>query len=86
MKKISKTEAEKEIKEFFEKIKTKTPREIKKIKTLAMKDNIPLKNLRKKFCEKCFSPYSEKEKIRIKNKIKSVECLNCGKISRWKME
>jgi RNase P subunit RPR2 len=86
MKKISKTEAEKEVKEFFEEIKNKTPKEINKIRKLAMSYNLPLKHLKKRFCKKCFNPYSGKEKIRIKNKIKSVECLNCNKISRWKVE
>ncbi len=84
MKKISKTEAEKEINNFLEKIKSKSPKEVKKIKKLAMSQNIPLKEKRKLFCKECFTPYSGKEKTRIKNKIKSIECLNCEKISRWK--
>ena len=55
MKKLSKTETRKEIGEFFKDIKTKTPKEIKKIKKLAMKQNIKLGDKRKKFCQKCFS-------------------------------
>ncbi|MDD5012094.1 MAG: hypothetical protein PHQ66_00395 [Candidatus Nanoarchaeia archaeon] len=86
MKNVSKTEAEKEIKNFFEKIKHKSPREIKKIKKLAMSRNIPLKEGRKLFCKYCFVPHSGKEKIRIKNKIKSITCDNCKKISRWKIK
>jgi RNase P subunit RPR2 len=86
MKNISKTEAGKEIKKFFEDVENKTPKEIRKIKNLAMSYNLPLKDLKKKFCKECFAPYSGEEKVRIKNKIKSVECLNCNKISRWKMK
>jgi len=83
--KISKQETEKEIEKFFEKIKVKTSREIKKIKKLAMSKNISLKEKRKLFCKKCFTPFSGKEKIRINNKIKSVECKNCGNVVRWKL-
>ena len=85
MKRISKTETEKQVKEFFENIESKTAKEVKKIKKLAMSQNSPLKDLRKKFCSKCFSPFGN-SKIRIKNKMKIVECENCGRISRWKLK
>jgi RNase P subunit RPR2 len=85
-KNLSKSEVVKQIEEFFLNIKNKTPKEIKKIKRLAMKYNIPLKKKRKLFCGKCLMPYSGKEKNRIKNKIKSTECGNCGKINRWKIK
>jgi RNase P subunit RPR2 len=85
MKKISKTEAEKQINDFFKDIKNKSPGEIKKIKKIAMSYKFPLKEKRKLFCSFCFTPYSGKEKIRIKNKIKSIICDNCGKIARWKL-
>jgi RNase P subunit RPR2 len=85
MKKFSKTETEKKIENFFESIENKSPKEIKKIKKLAMSQNISLKGLKKKFCKKCFSPL-ENSKIRIKNGIKSVECKNCKEINRWKMK
>lgn len=84
VKKISKTETEKQIKEFFQDIKNKTPREIKKMKKLAMSKNISLKELRKKFCKKCYSAYRT-PKIRIKDNIKSIACENCKNISRWKI-
>ena len=80
--KFSKTEAKKEIQEFFSNIKNKTSREIKKIKRLAMKHNISIKEKRKLFCKKCFAPYKN-PKIRIKNKIKSVTCKECGYVARW---
>jgi len=83
MKKISRLETEKEIKEFFENIKNKVPKDIKKIKKLAMSHNIQLKELRKKFCKKC---YSSNLKIKgIKGKIKTIECKNCGNLMKWKL-
>ena len=85
MKKISKAGSEIKIKEFFEDIENKSSKEVKKIKKLAMSNNIPLKELRKKFCKKCCSPLGN-SKIRIRNGIKSVECKNCGIINRWKIK
>jgi RNase P subunit RPR2 len=84
-KKISRTEAKKQIEEFFLNIKGKTPKEVKKIKKLAMGFNLPLKEKRKTFCKKCLSLYKVK-KIRIRNKIKSVVCGNCGYVSRWRIK
>jgi len=81
---LSKLETKKQVEEFFLDIKNKTPKEIKKIKRLAMSHNIPLKEKRKLFCKKCYSAY-RKPKIRIRKKIKSVECENCGEKSRWKL-
>ncbi|MCK9568352.1 hypothetical protein M0R72_05365 [Candidatus Pacearchaeota archaeon] len=86
MKKLSKTELVQEVKNFFSEIKNKSQKEIKEIKKLAMGQNISLKENRKLFCKYCLNPYSGKEKIRIKNKIKSVECLHCKKISRQKIK
>ncbi|MEK6827391.1 MAG: hypothetical protein AABX99_02800 [Nanoarchaeota archaeon] len=85
MKKLSKTETEKKIKEFFENIEGKTPKEVRKIKKLAMSQNISLKDLRKKFCKKCFTPLGN-SKTRIKNKMKIINCKNCGHVSRWKIK
>lgn len=86
MKKFSKTESKEKIEEFFSDTKNRTPKEIKKIKRISMSHNLPLKDKRKLFCENCLAPYSGKEKIRIKKGVKSVECLNCKKISRWKIK
>ena len=85
MKKSSKTEAQKEIKEFFENIHKKNPKEVKKIKKLAMSYNIPLGVLRKKFCKKCFSPYKN-PKVRIKGDKKIIICKNCEYINRLKIK
>jgi len=84
--KISKTETENKINEFFQGIKNKGPKEIKKIKKLAMNQNVPLNENRKLFCKYCLKPYSGKEKVRIKKGIKSITCNNCEKISRWKIK
>ena len=84
-KKSSKSEAKKQIQEFFSNIKNKSLNEVKKIKRLAMSQNIPLKELRKKFCKKCLVPYKN-PKIRIKNKIKIITCENCDYVSRWKIK
>jgi len=84
-KKRNKKEVEKEIRIFFSKIKNKTPKEVKKIKRLAMSYNIKLKDKRKKFCKYCLAPFKGNEKIRINKKIKNITCNNCGKTSRWKI-
>jgi len=84
-KKLPKTEVQKQINEFFSDIKDKTPKQIKKIKKLAMRNSIQLKELRKKFCKKCYSVYRN-PKIRIKNKMKSVICKNCNRVNRWRMK
>ena len=82
--KLSKSEVQEKIKEFFRGIKNKTPKEIKKIKKLAMSKNVPLKKLRKTFCKNCFAPYKT-PKIRIKKKLKTIFCEKCGGISRYKI-
>ena len=83
MKKISKTEAKEIVEQFFKDIQNKNPDEIKKIKKLAITQNIKLKENRKKFCKKCFS--SNLKTIGTKNKIKRVRCESCGNIGRWKI-
>ncbi len=85
MKKLPKKEAEKIIEEFFKDIKDKTPREVKRIKKLAMRHNIKLGEKRKLFCKKCFGPYKNPA-IRIKKGLISINCENCGYVSRWKIK
>jgi RNase P subunit RPR2 len=82
--KLSKTEAKKEIEEFFKDIKDKAPKEIKKIKKFSASYKIPLKKKRKTFCKKCFSAYKF-PKIRIKSGKKTIECENCSYKSRYKI-
>lgn len=83
--KISKTDVQNQIDDFFKNIREKSSSDIKKIKKIAMSKKIPLKEKRKLFCKYCLNPYKGLEKIRIKNKIKSIECHKCGKVSRWKI-
>lgn len=83
MKKISKTEAKEQIEDFFKNIEEKNPKEIKKVKRLAMSHNIKLGERRKKFCKKC---YSTKLKIKSIKKVKTVECQDCKNIMRWKIK
>ena len=84
MKKISKLEAREKIKDFFMDVGNKKAKDVKKIKKIAMSQNIPLKELRKEFCKRCYSPL--KGKTRINNKIKSIVCKECGNTTRWKIK
>lgn len=82
--KITKKQAEEKIKEFFSDLEKKTPEQVRKIKKLAMHHKIKLKDLRKKFCQKCYSP--KLKVLGIKRKVKRVVCENCGKVMRWKIK
>jgi len=81
---ISKIQAKGEIEKFFSNIQNKTPKEIEKIKNLAKSHKICMKNYKKSFCKKCFTPYKN-PKIRIKNKLKSVLCKNCRYVARYNL-
>ena len=81
--KFSKKQAVEEIEEFFKDVKSKTPKEIKKVKRLAMSKNIPLGSKRKLFCGKCFSP--DLKVVGIKKSFKKVECRGCGRVGKWKL-
>ena len=77
--------AEEKIKEIFS--KNPTPKEIKKVKRLAMNKKIRLGDLKKKFCEKCYLFFnSENSEIRIKKGIKIIKCNACGQINRYKLK
>jgi len=80
--KSNKTEAIKKIGEFFRNKHSKE--EVRKIKKLAMSHQIKLRDLRKKFCKKCYSMNLRTRKI--KNKIKSVKCEDCESLMRWKLK
>jgi ribosomal protein L5 len=84
MKKLSKTEAKERVEELFKDVKNKSPKEIKKIKKLAMSYNIKIGDKRKKFCGKCYS--SKLKLIGVKNKVKRVKCESCENVSRWKIK
>ena len=81
-KEISKKEAINQIEKFFEEIKNKRPKEIKKIKKLAMNNKIRIKDKRKLFCKYCLTPFNE-SKIRIRDSKKIITCNKCNKISRY---
>ncbi|MFQ5531990.1 MAG: hypothetical protein ACE5ES_05215 [Candidatus Nanoarchaeia archaeon] len=85
MKKIPKSEAKETIELFFKDILNKTPKQVKKIKKLAMRYNIALKEKRKLFCKKCYAPYKN-PKIRIKKGHKTIVCEECKYVSRWKLK
>lgn len=82
--KTIKNQARLEIKQFFGNLKCKSPKEVKKIRRLAMKHNIKLGTLRKKFCKKCFS--TDLKIKSVKNKTKTVQCKDCKNIMRWKIK
>jgi RNase P subunit RPR2 len=88
MKKDSKKEIEKKIKEFFEKLVEKTAEDVKKIKKLGMSLNIRLGELRKNFCKKCLTPCIPGItcEVRIKGKLKNVKCRLCKTVNRWKIK
>jgi len=83
--KLSKSEVKKEIEEFFKNIKEKSPKEIKKIKRLAMSQNIKLGEKRKLFCKKCFCAFSFPS-IKIKNDFITITCEKCKHKNRWKIK
>ena len=82
---LSKTDVEKQIEEFFQEIGERTPKEIKKIKRLAMAYSIKLGEKRKTFCKKCFMPHKDVS-IRVKNDMITRICEKCGNKSRWKVK
>ena len=84
--KISKTEAQEKIKDFFSHIKHKSPEEVKKIKKLAMSHNIKLGDKRKLFCKKCLAPYGRDSSMNIKNGFISIDCGKCNFKNRWKFK
>jgi len=81
----SKADAKKQIEEFFENIKDKSPKDIKKIKKFAMRYKIPLKENRKLFCKNCLNPHKNPS-IRVKDGLIKINCGECGYTSQWKIK
>jgi len=81
-KKKNRLEVKEEILNFFESIRLKKPSEVKKIKKIAMHNNIKLGILKRKFCSKCFFPLENPRKRLNKGKI-NITCRNCGNIKRY---
>jgi RNase P subunit RPR2 len=71
---ISKQKAQKEIENFIKK-EHFSKDELKKIKKIARRGKVKLKELRKRYCKKCESIL--KGKLRIKNQHKITECSRC---------
>ncbi len=87
-KKTNKEEAKFAIESFFKNTKDKNPKDVKKIKKLAMSHNIKLGEERKKFCKNCNNIFvlGKNCEIKINKKTKSIKCLNCDFINRWKLK
>ncbi len=81
--KINKEEAKEKINSFFQR-ENFTAEEMRKIKRLAMKFRIPLKEKRKLFCKKCLNKL--KGKTRISKAHKITICSFCGYKNRFKMK
>ena len=79
---ISKAEAKDKIDKFFQRGKF-DKEEMRKIKRMAMKYRIPLKEHKNQFCKKCLNEL--KGKTRIKKEYKIVECWNCSYRNKFKM-
>ncbi|MEI6849569.1 MAG: hypothetical protein WCK29_00880 [archaeon] len=82
LKSSSKSEAQKEIDEFFKK-ESFTSDEVRKIKRLAMKYKIKLHLQRKQFCKKCLSQL--KGKISVSKDSKTVICSNCNYKNKFRI-
>jgi RNase P subunit RPR2 len=87
-KKINKQEAKSIIEDFFKDIKNKNSKDLKKIKKLAMSHNLKLGEKRKSFCKNCDNIFvlGKNCEIKINKKTKSIKCLNCGFINRYKLK
>lgn len=81
---LSKTEAKKQIDDFFKHLHDKKAVDVKKIKKLAMAYNVKLGDRRKLFCKKCLSPFVEPS-IKIKNGFINIICEHCEHKNRWKL-
>jgi len=76
---LSKTEANEKIQSFFQKDFSSI--EMKKIKRVASKYRISLKNYKKKFCKKCLNML--KGKIRVSKNHKSITCSSCKYVNKF---
>ncbi|MDA3837006.1 MAG: hypothetical protein PF542_05275 [Nanoarchaeota archaeon] len=70
--------------DFFSNIKSKTSKEIKKMKKLANSKKVCLKHQKRLFCLECFEPFRGEEKVRISKGFKVITC-SCGKVKRMKL-
>ncbi len=83
---LSKKEAKEKIENFFKNTKDKIPKDVKKMKRLAMHHHISLNVYKKLYCKKCFSIFnSNNSEIRLKSGFKIIRCMECDKITKWKI-
>lgn len=80
-KELSRVEAKLKVKKFFER-ESFSSEEVHKIRRLAMKHRIRLKDERKKFCKNCLSKLSGK--TRVTSFYKRIECRKCGYSNKFK--
>src|SRR3989344_223853 len=80
---LSKSQTQQKINEFFAR-KSFRSEEVKKIKRLAMKYNIKLGVLRRKFCKRCFSQL--KGSTRITKNHKKIICGSCGALNSFRLD
>jgi len=80
--KLSKTEARTKIDDFF-KQETLDKEKLRKIRRLAMKFKIPLKEKRKRFCKKCKSQLNGS--VRITKTHKTIICKECSFRNKFKL-
>lgn len=82
--KLSKQQTLDEIKKILN--SNPSPKQIKKLKRLAMSKNIKLGKLKQKFCKKCLILFNSKNsEIKIKKPLKIIKCKNCGYVGRYKL-
>jgi RNase P subunit RPR2 len=79
---LSKTQTQEKINSFFKQEEFK-PEQVRKIKRLAMKFKIRLKEKRKLFCKYCL--HKLKGKTRINKESKTIICQFCNKKSKFKL-
>lgn len=80
---LNKTQAKEKIESFFQKERF-SKEDMKKIKRIAMKFRIPLKQYKKLFCKKCLSHL--KGSIRISKTHKTIICDNCSFRNKFRMQ
>ena len=77
---MSRVEARRRIGEFFQREDFRAE-EVRKIKRLAMKYRVPLREYRRLFCKQCFSRL--RGKTRVNWKDKTIVCGICGYLNRF---
>jgi len=80
---LSKTQAKEKVEAFFKK-QNFDKEEMRKIRRIAMKFKIRLKDKRKTFCKHCLSKL--KGSVRINKGYKTIQCSFCNFKNRFKIQ